>query len=141
MIVDGEFILYGISSANVDEVFPQIKPFLESSTQYSDGAFTPSDILKAVKQKEMQLWVVAKDGIIYSAVITEVKLFPSEQHLNILFLSGNQMTKWIHLIKDLIARAKENKCDAVKVYGRRGWIKILNEYGFKESHVVLKLDL
>lgn len=140
-MVSPEFALYGVHSDLIDATFPYIRKFLSESTQLSDGAFTPEDILQSLKAREMQLWVVSSQGILTCAVITEIKQFPHQKHLNILFLGGDDMNKWIHLIDDIINRAAKNGCDAVKIYGRKGWEKVLAKFGFKHSHTVLKRDL
>lgn len=136
-----EFALYGVPSHLIAATYPFVQKYLSASTQLSDGCFTPEDILQSLKNKEMQLWVVSCKSIIHCAIITEVKQFPHQKHLNILFLGGDEMDKWIHLIEDMINRAKNNGCDAVKIYGRKGWEKALSKFGFKHSHTVLKRDL
>lgn len=135
------FALYAVHRDLVDATYPYVQKYLSASTQLSDGAFTPEDILHSLKSGEMQLWVVSTNSIIYCALITEVKQFPHQKHLNILFLGGDEMPEWIHLIDDIVNRAKINDCDAVKIYGRKGWEKVLAKYGFKHSHCVLKRDL
>lgn len=135
------FALYGVHSSLIAATFPHIQKFLSESTQLSDGAYTPEDILQSLNRAEMQLWVVSNKSVIHCAVITEVKQFPHQKHLNILFLGGDEMPKWIHLIEDLIQRATFHDCSAVKIYGRKGWEKVLGKFGFKHSHCVLKREL
>ena len=136
-----EFRLFGVLSCGVDLVWSEVLPFISNSVAFSDGTYTAEDIYQFVKQKSMQLWVVYKNSGICCAVITEITIYPRQKRLNILFLGGVGLDKWLHKIDEIMRWGREMGCSCVQVYGRDGWVKALKNYGFKKTHVILKADL
>ncbi len=52
---------------------------------------------------------------------------------------GEDMGKWIHLLRNIEARAKVDGCHAVRIIGREGWIRMLTNY--RPRRVVLEKDI
>lgn len=139
---ENEFRLYGVLSSGIDLIWSEVLPFIIDSVAFSDGTYTADDIYKFVKEKKMQLWVVYKNpGICCCAVITEITIYPRQKRLNILFLGGVGLDKWLHKIDEIMQWGREMGCFCVQVYGRDGWVKALKDYGFKKTHIILKADL
>ena len=53
-------------------------------------------------------------------------------------MTGRQRNKWQHLIKDIETFAQQEKCLMLELIARPGWQKILNQFGYKRTHVVLE---
>tara|TARA_R100001230_G_C5501600_1_gene45413 strand:- start:347 stop:523 length:177 start_codon:yes stop_codon:yes gene_type:complete len=53
-------------------------------------------------------------------------------------MKGRHRDKWQHLIKHVEEFAWHNNCDLLELVARPGWKKILKQYGYKESHVLLE---
>ena len=53
-------------------------------------------------------------------------------------MTGRQRQMWQHLIKHIEEFASKNDCDGLELIARPGWQKILQNYNYKRTHVVLE---
>ena len=51
------------------------------------------------------------------------------------------MEEIVNMNEDAIKFAKLNKCDAITIAGRRGWVKVLKEKGYCEMLTTLAKEL
>ena len=49
-----------------------------------------------------------------------------------------QRHKWQYLVKDIEQFAKDEGCKMMELIARPGWQKVLNNYGYQRTHVVLE---
>ena len=52
---------------------------------------------------------------------------------------GSDMTRWLPLIDGVEAYAREEGCKCVRIYGRKGWLRVLD--GYRTKHVIMDKDL
>ena len=52
---------------------------------------------------------------------------------------GSDMKRWLPLIDQIEAYARREGCKRVRIYGRRGWLHVLE--GFEEKHVIMDKEL
>ena len=53
-------------------------------------------------------------------------------------MTGRQRHKWQYLVKDIEEFAKNEGCKMMELIARPGWKKILNNFGYGMTHVVLE---
>jgi hypothetical protein len=53
--------------------------------------------------------------------------------------AGTNMPRWLPLISRIEAYAKEEGCACVRIFGRRGWLRVLE--GYREKHIILDKEL
>ena len=53
-------------------------------------------------------------------------------------MTGRQRHKWQYLVKDIEQFAKDEGCQMMELIARPGWQKVLNNYGYQRTHVVLE---
>jgi len=57
-------------------------------------------------------------------------------------MTGRQRHKWQYLVtKDIEKFAQEEKCLVMELIARPGWQKILSQFGYKRTHVVLEKQI
>ncbi|WP_342712175.1 hypothetical protein AAFG13_12535 [Bradyrhizobium sp. B124] len=49
------------------------------------------------------------------------------------------MKRWLPLLDGIEAYARDEGCVRVRIYGRKGWLRVLDRY--REKHVILDKDL
>ena len=141
---DNQQYLWGVapSACDFDQVWEKVIPLIDRAIEYADGKYGAEDIYKALKNREMQLWVAfTKVGALSAFCITKITHYPREKRGAILFASGHNVMEWLPFCKTIQNWARENGCTSMEVYGRRGWKKLLKQYGHYEIHTVLKVDL
>ena len=78
---------------------------------------------------------------LYGVVITEVIQRPLQKCCYIRIMTGHHREKWQHLIKELEKFAYENDCDKMELIARPGWEKVLRNFRYKKSHILLEKQL
>ena len=139
--------LVRIPTKELDKVWglieKDIRKSLLFSGQLSDSAF----VLKTAKEGKFQIWILwdkaQKTSVekYFGVVITEIVEKPLGKVCHIYMMTGRQRHKWQYLIKDIEKFAQEEKCSVMELIARPGWQKILNQFGYKRTHVVLEKQI
>lgn len=136
--------LYVVREEQVDELWPLLAPFLESSL-YVGNEFTIDDLYKEVKNKLGLLWMGFSDeGGVYGAAITEIIQYPKKKVFLIKYLGTKPgaMAPMIDTAMDVFRKlAVDTGCDVVQLHGRKGWVNVLKPYGYEPIKYVCELDL
>ena len=117
-------------------VVKDIADALARSNAYARAEHIKKDIL----DNKMQLWILweSETKEYYGVCVTEIIQRPLQRCLNIKIMTGRHRDKWQHLIKHVEEFAWKNNCDLLELVARPGWKKVLKQYGYKESHVLLE---
>lgn len=139
--------LVRIPTSNIDDVWNLVKKDIQEALSYS-GNHTDSDfVLETLKQQKFQLWIVwdkekktTKDKY-YGVVITEVVKRKLRKSCNIFVVTGKHRQKWQHLISVLEDFALEQECNNMELIARKGWERIMEQFNYKKTHVVLEKSI
>jgi hypothetical protein len=113
-------------------VWDRCKPFLTKATDKSGGRETILTLYSKLKLGFSVLWIIMVDNQIVGSATTEVTDWGS---LNVSFLGGSRMDEWLdELIKQLKEYALFNNLKSIEQTGRKGWLKTLESYGFRDQH-------
>ena len=136
--------LVNIPSSNLDDVWSLVKKDISEALSYSGDHTDSQFVYDCVKEKKMQLWVVwNKDKPTtlekyYGVVVTEIIKRKLIQSCNIFIVTGKHRQKWQHLISVLEDFAIENNCTNMELIARKGWQRIMEQFDYKQTHVVLE---
>ena len=70
--------------------------------------------------------------------ITEIIQRTLKKVCHIFIMTGKNRQKWQHLVKNIEDFAKDQQCDQLELIARPGWEKILKQFNYKKTHVVLE---
>lgn len=104
------------------------------------GEMSSQDVLKALVDRKMQLWVAADDEV-RCASLTELADLPQKRVCDIPYCAGVGREDWQHFILVIEAWAKEQGCETVRAMPRPGWEKDLKALGYRKTHVIVEKDL
>ena len=136
--------LVNIPSSNLDDVWSLVKKDISEALSYSGDHTDAQFVYDCVKEKKMQLWVVwDKDKPTtlekyYGVVVTEIVKRKLIQSCNIFIVTGKHRQKWQHLISVLEDFAIDNNCTNIELIARKGWQRIMEQFDYKQTHVVLE---
>ena len=139
--------LVNIPSSNLDDVWSLVKKDISEALSYSGNHTDAQFVYDCIKEKKMQLWVVwDKDKPTtlekyYGVVVTEVVQRKLKRSCQIFIMTGKHRQKWQHLISVLEDFAIENNCTNMELFARKGWEKIMEQFDYKKTHVVLEKQI
>ena len=139
--------LLNIPINKVDEVWSLVKRNIQEALFYS-GNHTDSDfVYQTIKDGKFQLWVVwdkSKKTVkeqYNGVVVTEIVKRKLKQSCNIFIVTGKNRQQWQHLISVLEDFALKNECTNMELIARQGWEKIMEQFNYKKTHVVLEKQI
>ena len=116
----------------VDQVWPNIEPYMEGAAKYTHGRYTADDVKDSILQYDHILWIAYDDTCIKGAVVTNVVHYPSKKCLSMVFTGGILLKTWKDPMLVILQKwAKEHECDVIESTGRPGWAKIFTNDGHK----------
>jgi IS1 family transposase len=139
--------LVNIPSSNLDDVWSLVKKDISDALSYSGNHTDAQFVYDCIKEKKMQLWVVwdkdKKTTIdkYYGVVVTEIVKRKLIQSCNIFIVTGRHRQQWQHLISVLEDFAIENNCTNMELITRKGWQRIMEQFDYKQTHVVLEKQI
>ncbi len=123
---------------NLNPLWPKIRPLLYLAMKRGDfSAFAP--IEHAIHTGLADVWIATENGDIHAAAVSEYGNTETRKVCTIVACGGEDMGKWIHLLRNIEAKAKVDGCKAVRIIGREGWIRMLTSY--RPRRVVLEKDI
>ena len=115
----------GVPTELINDVWPYVRDYIISALAYSDNKYTETDVYLSLLDKSMQLWVTG-DEIPKGAGVTQIVNYPNKTVCVIMFYGGDGFDQ--DLLFHVEQWAKENNCTSIEVWGRKGWIKSLNDF-------------
>ena len=139
--------LVRIPTKELDKVWGLIEKDIRKSLLYSGQLSDSAFVLQTAKEGKFQVWILwdkkQKTTLdkYFGLVITEIIQKPLGKICHIYMMTGRQRNKWQHLIKDIEEFAKNENCLMLELIARPGWKKVLNQFGYKPTHIVLEKEI
>ena len=138
--MDGHYI-YAIPPGEIDRHWFLVEHKLGNAIAYSDNKYSLSSVYEAIKNEEMQLWLIKSAYDLQAVVVTQIVDYPEKRVCLIMFTGGDKIDTYKHLISDISRFARYNRCKSIEFYGRHGWLKKISVLGFDHIHSVFRLEL
>ncbi len=135
---EDELQISGISRVDVPRVWRFVEAGVIEVCAQMDGTWTNRDVLKAVLDKTLQLWVLHQGGDYVGFVITQIIAYPQTKACLIFMVNGKDRKKWLHFEDYLGEWAKAQGCTILESYARKGWLKVMGEQWKVTSTLVRK---
>lgn len=121
-----------VNPADVNKTWPLAKDLIRAAIERTDLSDF-ADIEKDVLAGDQLLWLAISDHV-EAAATTHL----SRNTCTLTACSGHQMERWLPLLASIEKYAKDEGCK-MRIYGRKGWERILD--GYHVEHVVLEKTL
>ena len=136
-----DYALVAIEPEDLGSVWAIIEPMVLKTLDGMNGRHTMQSLLSEVMERDLALWGVVneRDGL-KALVGTQLMVASSGlKSLAIRFTVGKHLNEWVYLLDQLEDYARQNGCQRVETWARKGWAKHLPDY--KLTHVLLEKDL
>lgn len=128
-----EWTVEGIPHESINAVWEVVEPLLQKAVDRSRDEWTTDDIRFELMNRNGQLWVAKRDGMIVGAGTTQIINCPRLRYCLLKLGGGTQLQFYKWGIDIIEAWARSHQCDEMRVYGRRGWVRLL---GYDEAYTV-----
>lgn len=119
----------------LDSELERCRKWIEDALDRGGNTHDFEDIAESVKSGFMQLWP-ADDA----CAVTEILTFPRKKVLHIFLAAGN-MDTIVDMHESAAHFARLNGCSDMTIAGRKGWVRVLKDKGYKEFFTTLKVEL
>jgi hypothetical protein len=129
-------ILVCVDPERVDEIWPHVKDMLAKAFDGRTSDSTLASTEEALRTGRALLWVVWAEGKkIEAAATTELWSMPRRKVCVITACGGSDLEGWKHYMADFEQYARDEFCDVLRIYGRKGWKAVFQD--FREPWVTL----
>jgi hypothetical protein len=122
-----------VDPKRVHEFWPHAKELILSAIRRT-GISDPQDIEYDILSGDQLLWL-AFDGKIKAAAASHL----AGDVCTITACGGEDMKEWLPLFSQIEDYAKAEGCRCVRIYGRKGWLRVLD--GYRATHVIMERPL
>ena len=104
---------------------------IQAAIDHTDGKWAMGDIEEKLRQGTARLLLTEN-----SAAVIWVDHYPQRKALTVAFAGGNLDDILAH-IPGVEAYAKQLGVDQIDIYGRKGWERVLNRHGFRQTSTIM----
>lgn len=139
--------LVSIPKDKVDASWFRVEQLITEALIRSGGYASSNHFKDYCIAGQCQLWILwdaeetNESKKLYGVVVTELIQRPLQKCCHIRIMTGHHREKWQYLIKDIEKFAIENNCNKMELIARPGWEKVLRNFKYKKSHVLLEKQL
>ena len=132
-----------VAQSNIEFIWSSVEHFISDAYNKHSGDETEEDTKKLLEAGGAQLWIAHNGRGIQAAAVTRLALMPSGRRVCFCMACGGQgLAEWLSVgMREIEKFAKANKCDLVRLSGRRGWRKAFKPLGYQEPFVILEKAL
>jgi hypothetical protein len=127
-----------VDPAQAHEFWPHVASLIRAAME-KGRLSSYAEVEHAVRNGHALLWLAWNGETVKAAAATELTRANGETFCTIVACGGHDRSQWLHLIEGLEAYGKTQGCAAMRIYGRRGWLKLLPEY--RTTRVLLEKPL
>lgn len=138
MSASAECSLVCVDPEKINAIWPHVEPLLRP-VMVRSGEMLLTDLAKALVERRMLLWLAWDGTEIVGACVTELSRTTRGLVCIIVAMGGNDRKRWLHFTKQLEDFARAEKCVAMRLYGRKGWKRVLRDY--RETRIILEKEL
>ena len=122
-----------IPTEGIGAYIAEITPAIDRVIKKTEETYTAHEIIEALVLGKMTLWQDPR-GYVVTEVCGDV--------YNIGICVGVDIDGWIdEIIAVTKADAKKQNCRYIQEIGRRGWVKKMARFGFKEKGTIMRCEL
>jgi hypothetical protein len=122
----------------VSEVWPHVSHLLKRACRRTKlNAF--EDIEVDIFAGRSLLWIAWDGCAIEAAAATTLINSEIGKVCIITVCGGSDMKRWLPLIEQIESYARREDCARVRIYGRKGWLRVLN--GYAQKYVIMDKEL
>jgi hypothetical protein len=127
-----------VDPERVHEIWPHVRHLLRAACRRTElNAF--ADIEADILSGRSLLWLAWNGRAIEAAAATILINSDIGRVCIVTVCGGRGMTHWLPLLGEIEAYAKREVCARMRIFGRKGWLRLLD--GYTQKHIIMDKDL
>jgi len=127
-----------VDPGSIQAIWPHVAQRLSKATAKT-GLSAFAEIERDVLNGKALLWVAWNGRSIEAVAATSLQQTDAGRVCVITACAGADMTRWLPLIRFIETYAREEGCTCVRIFGRKGWARVLD--GYRQTHAVIDKHL
>jgi hypothetical protein len=127
-----------VDPERVHEIWPHVSPLLKAAC-YRTKLNAFADIEADVLAGRSLVWMAWNGRTVESAAATVLINTEIGKVCVITVCGGSDMKRWLPLIDRIESYARDESCRCVRIFGRKGWLHVLD--GYEEKHIIMDKKL
>jgi hypothetical protein len=127
-----------VDPKRVHEVWPHVAYLIRRAVKRTNLSHT-RDIEHDILRGNGLLWLAFDGQAVKAAATTSLIRTDRDIVCVLTACGGDEMDMWLPLLSKIEAYAKAEGCACVRIYGRKGWARVLD--GYRIDHVILRKAL
>ena len=140
MCMDRKILM--VPKNGIDRVYDISARHIERAMKYGGGELWPEDVKEHLLEGRKQLWIVVEGNIVIASIVTEIATYPRKKVVRILMIGGDRLTEWGRDLHATLEKwAKRIGANSIEIIGRKGWERLMKEFGYKAAYTYLKKEV
>ncbi|WP_315831124.1 hypothetical protein [Bradyrhizobium prioriisuperbiae] len=127
-----------VDPRRIHEIWPHAADLIHRAVRRTNLNHT-RDIDADVLSGAGLLWLAWNGEAIEAAATTSLIQTDTDKVCILTACGGEDMARWLPLLRQIEDYARNEGCACVRIYGRRGWQRVLD--GYDVTHVILEKEL
>lgn len=136
------WLVVGIPNEELESLWETMEPMVRKALENGGSLEESSTVFGAVRDNVMQMWGIMRNDQLTGIGITEIEERDKGTTLTVVALSGIAMEEWLEdFERTMRVFGAAKGCKYLTLHGRRGWLKTLREFNWKEISVTMYKEL
>ena len=127
-----------VDPIRIHEIWPHVRPLLEDACRRT-GLNAFADFEADILAGRSLVWIAWHGNTIEAAAATVLINSDLGKVCVITLCAGRGMRRWLKLTERIETYARDEGCARVRIFGRKGWLRVLE--GYAARHVVMEKKL
>lgn len=128
-----------VSPDRIDAMWPHVSGWFQAAVDRC-GDWTLEALKDELNFERALLWVLWDGSALKAAAVTQMTIVPRGKVCSVLACGGSRASTWREAISAIEDYAKSEGCVAMRMQGRRGWLRALEGYSIDWVALEKRLD-
>lgn len=132
---------FEVPKEHLEPLWPVLAPVLSPAFERT-RKISMADIYHDIEDGLCRLWCLYLDGEVAGVIVTTAMIFPQRAVFQIMAAAGRDSHRWNELVLPVLEDfAREQGCHSIEIIGRRGWLRLAANRGYKEIEATFSKEL
>lgn len=134
--------IVAIPKDRVDEIWGVAEPIVARVLPHNREAYATDDVLADIKEGTSLLLMIMEGEECIATLVCTFEFQKNKKVLHVPIACGDRADEWLPIAHEVVPSiAREFGCAMVTGRGRKGWLRKLAKFGYKELYTVFGAEV